>query len=86
MDENKNRFPLNNGGNNNGDNNRRQPVFMFILFTLIAIFITTMIYSSVSTGSQQEVAYSKFYSELEEGKVKSVTFSNHQIQFTLKKG
>ncbi|MEE3356812.1 MAG: ATP-dependent zinc metalloprotease FtsH [Lachnospiraceae bacterium] len=82
MDDNNTNRP---GGNKNNDN-RKQPILLFVIFTLIAIFITTMIYGTVSSGSSEEVPYSTFYKYADNDQLEKVTFSSGKIEFTLKDG
>ena len=75
----------NNGNNNNSSNNNRngQKVMGFILFTLVALFIFSLITSHFSEMSSQEVTYSEFLAELDKGNVKSVEFESYQINYKL---
>lgn len=58
---------------------------MFLLFTMIAIFITTMIYNSAGGGTVEKVSYSDFLNLVEKNEVKKVDFDNNKINFTLTK-
>ena len=58
---------------------------MFLLFTMIAIFITMMIYNSAGGGTVEKISYSDFLSLVEKNEVKKVDFDNNKINFTLTK-
>ena len=76
----------NNKNNNSpkGDkNNKKQPIMMFLLFTMIAIFITMMIYNSAGGGTVEKISYSDFLSLVEKNEVKKVDFDNNKINFTI---
>ena len=78
MDENDNR-------RNGNRNNNRQPIIMFILLSLVALFITSFIYSSAGSSTQQQITYSKFIELVKADSVKSVVFDGNEIDITLKK-
>ena len=61
----------------------RQPLILFILFTLIAVFITSMIYSSASRTASEEIRYSTFLDLVEDNQVKSVVFADDKVIITL---
>ena len=61
----------------------RQPLILFILFTLIAVFITSMIYSSASRTASEEIRYSTFLDLVEDNQVKSVVFADDKVNITL---
>ena len=61
----------------------RQPLILFILFTLIAVFITSMIYSSASRTASEEIRYSTFLDLVEDDQVKSVVFADDKVNITL---
>ncbi len=76
------------GGSNNNDNNKkpRQPIMLFVLFALIAMFITSLLYSSAGSSTTEAITYSKFLDLVEKDQVKSVVFDGDQINITLVKG
>ena len=76
-DMNKNNKP---GGNNN----RKQPFMIFVLFTLIAVFITSMIYTSAPGNAKEKIPYSDFKKLVKSEQVKSVEYSGDRINITLK--
>jgi cell division protease FtsH len=78
----------NNKNNNSpkGDkNNKKQPIIMFLLFTMIAVFITTMIYNSAGGGTVEKVSYTEFLKLVEKNEVEKVDFDSSKINFTLTK-
>lgn len=77
----------NNNQNPNGNkNNNNQSILVFILFTLIALAITSFIYNSAGQSTTKEISYSKFLKIVEEDKVKSVVFDSEKINIKLKDG
>ena len=74
----------NNNQNPNNKNNNNQSVLIFVLFTLIALAITSFIYNSAGQSTTKEITYSKFLKIVEEDKVKSVVFDSDKISITLK--
>ena len=79
MNEEQNRNNKPNGNNNN----RKQPLFIFLLLTLVAVFITTMIYTSAPGSQKQKIPYSDFIKLVEKKEVVSVKFSGDRINFAL---
>ena len=75
------------GGSNNNDNNKkpRQPIMLFVLFALIAMFITSLLYSSAGSSTTEAITYTKFLKLVEEDQVKSVVFDGDQINIKLTK-
>ena len=69
-------------GNNGGK--MRQPFFIFLILSLVALFITSLIYSRVGNSSTQEITYSQFLELVNEDQVESVVFDGDRIQITLK--
>ncbi len=80
MDENQSN---NNGDNNNNKKNRKQPFLIFVLFSLIALFITSLIYSRAGSSTTEEITYTQFLQLVTEDQVKSVVFDGDQINITL---
>lgn len=62
----------------------RQPFFIFLILSLVALFITSLIYSRVGNSSTQEITYSQFLELVNEDQVESVVFDGDRIQITLK--
>ena len=81
---------MNDNGNNNNQgpnkNNNNQSVLIFVLFTLIALAITSFIYNSAGQSTTKEITYSKFLKVVEQDKVKSVVFDSDKITIKLKDG
>lgn len=70
--------------NNGGDNKRnKQPIFMFIIFSLIALFITNFIYNSSGSSTSQEITYTQFLELVEKNEVKSIVIESEKINITL---
>ena len=84
MNENQNGRP--NGPNNNNNNNKKpQPIMLFVLFALIAMFVTNLLYNNITSGSKQSITYTKFLELVEKDQVKSVVFEGDKINIKLKK-
>ena len=76
----------NNNGNNNGDkknNHNGQMILSFIMVTLVALFFISFFTSRFSQMSSKETTYSDFLKQLEQNNVKTVEFSNYEIDYTL---
>ena len=76
----------NNGSNNNGDkknNHNGQMILSFIMVTLVALFFISFFASRFSQMSSKETTYSDFLKQLEQNNVKTVEFSNYEIDYTL---
>ena len=75
-----------NGGGDNGGNNRNnrngQMLMIFILVSLVALFLMTMVMNRYSSMSTSEISYSDFLQMVEDGKVESVEFDSYQINIT----
>ena len=75
-----------NNGNNNGDkknNHNGQMILSFIMVTLVALFFISFFTSRFSQMSSKETTYSDFLKQLEQNNVKTVEFSNYEIDYTL---
>lgn len=72
------------GPNNNNQNPRFNPILAFILFSLVALFIVTMLYRGVDSSANQTVSYDKFYKLAVNNELKSVTFDGSNINFKVK--
>lgn len=76
----------NNNGNNNGDkknNHNGQMILSFIMVTLVALFFISFFANRFSQMSSKETTYSDFLKQLEQNNVKTVEFSNYEIDYTL---
>ena len=58
---------------------------LFVLFALIAMFITSLLYSSAGSSTTEAITYTKFLKLVEEDQVKSVVFDGDQINIKLTK-
>ena len=59
---------------------------LFVLFALIAMFITSLLYSSAGSSTTEAITYSKFLDLVEKDQVKSVVFDGDQINIKLVDG
>ena len=89
MNENNNPNSSNNNNNNKNNNNRnggnnRMPIYAFLVFALIALFVTSLIYTKTGSSSKEEISYSKFTELVETDQVKEVVFEDDKINITLK--
>ena len=85
MNENNN--PNSSGPNNNkngNNNNNRLPLYAFIVFALIALFIVSLIYTRTGSSSKEEIKYSQFIDLVETDQVKAVVFEDDKVNITLK--
>lgn len=76
-----------NNNNRNNNHNRRspQPYIMFLIFGLIAMFITSMIYSKAGGSTTEEITYTQFLELVTTDQVKKVIINNDKIEITLTK-
>ena len=72
----------NNGDNNNKNNKNGQMIMVFILVSLVALFIMSMAMNRYTSMSTSEISYSDFLQMVEDGKVESVEFDSYQINIT----
>lgn len=76
----------NNGGGNNGGggkgNRNGQIVMAFILVSLIALFVMSMVTNRFNQMSTQEISYSEFLQKVEAGEVESVEIGSYEIDIT----
>lgn len=74
-----------NGGNNGGkkDNHNGQMILGFIMVTLVALFFLSFFANRFSQMSSKETTYSEFLKQLEKNNVKTVEFSNYEMDYTL---
>lgn len=59
---------------------------LFVLFALIAMFITSLLYSSAGSSTTEAITYSEFLDLVEKDQVKSVVFDGDQINIKLVDG
>ncbi|MCR5451932.1 MAG: ATP-dependent zinc metalloprotease FtsH [Lachnospiraceae bacterium] len=72
---------------NNGPNKRPQmpqPILLFILFSLVAVFITSLLYNGLGSSTSHKVSYTQFYKLVESGDVSEVVFDGSKITFKTK--
>ncbi len=74
----------NNNGGNNKDNKSR-PIIMFIIFALVALFVTSLIYTKAGSSAKEEITYSQFINLVEKDQVEKVVVEGEQFDITLKK-
>ena len=72
----------NNGSNNGKDNRNGQFVMAFILISLVALFIMSMVTNRFNQMSTQEISYTEFLEKVEAGEVKSVEIGSYEITIT----
>ncbi len=68
-------------GNNKGNHNG-QMLMGFILVSLIALFIMSLISNRYSQMSSEEISYTEFIQMVKDGKVESVEIGSYQIDIT----
>ena len=75
----------NNGGNDGGkkDNHNGQMILGFIMVTLVALFFLSFFANRFSQMSSKETTYSEFLKQLEKNNIKTVEFSNYEMDYTL---
>ncbi len=78
---NNNKNDNNKNGNNKGNHNG-QMLMGFILVSLIALFIMSLISNRYSQMSSEEISYTEFIQMVKDGKVESVEIGNYQIDIT----
>ena len=76
----------NNNQNNNNNNNKKNynPAVLFVLFGLVALFFTTLVYNRNMSGGSEEITYTKLIEWIEADKVEKVVFNNDTIKLQLK--
>lgn len=73
------------GPDKDNNNKKPQPIMLFVLFALIAMFVTNLLYSNILSGSKEAITYTKFLELVEKNQVKSVVFEGDKINIQLKK-
>ena len=48
------------GPDKDNNNKKPQPIMLFVLFALIAMFVTNLLYSNILSGSKEAITYTKF--------------------------
>ena len=67
-----------------GDNkNKKQPFFLIVIFCLIALIITTVIYGSTGLNTTEKISYSTFLDLVESDQVQEVNIDGDRIYITL---
>lgn len=72
-----------NQNNNNNNKKNHQPIMLFVLFALIAMFITSLLYSSAGSSTTEAMTYTQFLELVEADQVEKVVFDGDQIHITL---
>lgn len=70
-----------NSGNNKGNKNG-QLIMTFILISLVALFIMSLLTNRYSQMSTDEISYTQFIQMVKDGKVESVEIGNYEIDIT----
>ena len=80
-----NNYNNGNNGNNGGkkDNHNGQMILGFIMVTLVALFFLSFFANRFSQMSSKETTYSEFLKQLEKNNIKTVEFSNYEMDYTL---
>ena len=69
----------------NGIKNPKKPfIYYYLLVLLIVMVLNALVFPSVMERSVQEVPYSEFITQLDQGKIKDVYLTDTQIQYTVK--
>lgn len=75
----------NNGGGNNNKNKRNgQRILIFILVTLVALLVMSLITRMAGGISKEEITYTQFLQMIEDNKIESVVVESTQINITPK--
>ena len=82
MNDNQEQKDPKGSGNNNG--RPRSPFIIFLMLSLVALFVTSLIYSRAGSSNAQDITYSQFLELVTEDQVESVVFSGNQVEITLK--
>lgn len=85
MNNNNNNQGDNKNNKNNKKNDKKQSIIIFVIVTLIAIFITTMIYNATTGSNSKQIPYSDFLDLVEKNQVEKVSFSGNKINVWLNK-
>ncbi|MDO4475961.1 MAG: ATP-dependent zinc metalloprotease FtsH [Lachnospiraceae bacterium] len=91
MDNNQqNRGPERGGGNNNrGNNNNRNNknhsmVLMFLMVTLVVLFVMSFVNNRVKDSTSKEISYNEFLTMLDQGLVEEVEIESSRLVITPK--
>lgn len=71
------------GGPPNNRDPRRQPILMFILLSLAAVLITSVIYTGFGRNASRKISYTQFYKLVQQGDVSEVVFDGNRINIKL---
>ncbi len=76
-----------NPGSGSGDDKKNgrmpQPVILLLVFILVAMFFTSLVYNR-SSSNKTEVPYTEFYRLITSDQVEKATINRDRIEFTLK--
>ena len=86
MENQNNRMSNGGNGNNPNQNQKRPSGMMVIMMALISIIMFSMLFSVFMGGSgeEEEVAYSEFVTQLENGKIETVEITDERVSYVLK--
>ena len=70
---------------NNRNNKNGQMIMTFIIVSLFALFIMTLVSNRISQQFNQEISYTEFLEKVEAGEVESIKYTGTQINITQKK-
>lgn len=70
--------------NNNRGNKNGQSVMIFIMVSLVALFIMSIVSNKVTQQFSQEISYTEFLDKVENGEIESVKFTGTQINVVQK--
>ncbi len=76
-----------NNNGNNGNNNRRgtgQTILIFVIATLLALFMMSMITRLQTSATTKEITYTEFLGMVKKDQVQSVVIGNYEIDITPK--
>ena len=87
MDNNGPNNEINNNRNQNDQNGNKgnkngQAIMIFILISLVALFVMSLLTNRYSQMSSEEISYTEFIQMVKDGEVKSVKIGNYEIDIT----
>lgn len=74
----------NNQNNNNRNNKNSQVIMSFIMVSLFALFIMSIVSNKVGEQFNQEISYTEFLEKVEAGAVDNIKYTGTQINIVLK--
>ncbi len=83
MNENHNK-PGPQGQPPQGGGQNRSPLLWIIMFTLVALFITTILFNGAAGSTRERISYSQMLELIETDQVESVVFTQSELTATLK--